>query len=66
MMGSRSGEGDGDEGPRHGVRIGEGLAVGKYEVTFEEWDACVAGGGCGGYRPDDAGWGPSQAARWWM
>ena len=58
-MGSLEGE-EGrsdDEGPRHGVRIGEGLAVGKYEVTFGEWDACVADGGCGGYVPDDAGWG---------
>ena len=60
MMGSRSGEGYSGERPRHRVRIGEGLAVGKYEVTFEEWDACVAGGGCGGYRPDDAGWGRAR------
>ena len=59
MMGSPTGEAGrfGDEGPRHEVRIGKKFAVGKYEVTFEEWDACVAGGGCGGYRPDDAGWG---------
>ena len=46
-----------DEGPRHEVRIGKKFAVGKYEVTFGEWDACVAGGGCGGYRPGDRGWG---------
>ncbi len=46
-----------EEGPRHRVRIGEAFAVGKYEVTFGEWDACVAGGGCRGYRPDDGGWG---------
>jgi formylglycine-generating enzyme required for sulfatase activity len=32
------------------------LAVGKFEVTFEEWDACVAQGGCG-HRPADRGWG---------
>ena len=31
--------------------------LGKYEVTFEQWDACVADGGCNGYLPDDAGWG---------
>ena len=49
MMGSRSGEGSYDERPRHSVEIPAGLAVGKYEVTFGEWDACVAGGGCGGY-----------------
>ena len=46
-----------DEGPRHRVRIPEAMAVGKFEVTFEEWDTCVAGGGCGGHRPRDAGWG---------
>ena len=33
------------------------LAVGVYEVTFDEWSACVRAGGCGGYRPDDEGWG---------
>ena len=59
MMGSPNGEAgsDRDEGPRHEVRIGKKFAVGKYEVTFEEWDACVADGGCHGYRPDDRGWG---------
>jgi formylglycine-generating enzyme required for sulfatase activity len=32
------------------------LAVGRFEVTFAEWDACVAAGGCR-RRPDDSGWG---------
>jgi len=32
------------------------LAVGRFEVTFAEWDACVAAGGCR-KRPHDAGWG---------
>ena len=45
------------EGPAHQVTISVPFAVGKYEVTFSEWDACVAAGGCGGYRPDDEGWG---------
>ena len=31
--------------------------MGKYEVTFTQWDACVADGGCGRYTPDDKGWG---------
>ena len=48
---------DSDEVPVHDVTIHQALAVSKYEVTFEEWDACVAGGGCGGYRPSDEGWG---------
>lgn len=46
-----------EEKPRHDVRIGYGFAAGKYEVTFEEWDSCVANGGCNGYRPEDNGWG---------
>ena len=45
------------EGPVRRVMIAEPFAVGKYEVTFDEWDACVAAGGCNGYRPGDAGWG---------
>ena len=59
MMGSPSSEEgrDDDEGPVHRVRIPRPFAVGKHEVTFAEWDACVRGGGCGGYRPDDRGWG---------
>ena len=58
-MGSPSSEEgrDDDEGPRHGVTIGRPFAVGVKEVTFGEWDACVSDRGCGGYRPDDEGWG---------
>ena len=26
-------------------------------MTFANWDECVADGGCGGYQPDDEGWG---------
>ena len=45
------------EGPVHRVTIGKPFAVGKYEVTFSEWDACVSAGGCGRHRPDDKDWG---------
>ena len=31
--------------------------IGRTEVTFAQWDACVAAGGCGGHRPADQGWG---------
>ena len=43
VMGSPPGEKgrDDDEGPQHRVAIGEAFAVGKYEVTFREWDACL-------------------------
>ncbi len=46
-----------EEMPVHEVRIAQPFALSKYEVTFAQWDACVADGGCGGYRPDDEGWG---------
>lgn len=36
---------------------GENFEIGVYEVTFAQWDACLAGGGCNGYRPDDERWG---------
>ena len=45
-----------DEGPPHRVAIGEPLAVGVYEVTFAQWDACWGEGGCS-HRPDDERWG---------
>ncbi len=43
--------------PAHKVKISNIFAVGKFEITFKEWDACVSAGGCGGYTPDDKGWG---------
>jgi formylglycine-generating enzyme required for sulfatase activity len=45
------------ESPRHKVSFARKFAVARYSLTFAQWDACVADGGCGGYRPDDAGWG---------
>lgn len=33
------------------------FAIGRFAVTFDEWDACVTEGGCGGYSPRDNGWG---------
>ena len=59
QMGSPWSEADrnDNEGPVRRVRIGYAFAVGKYEVTFAEWDACVSEGGCGGRRPSDVGWG---------
>ena len=40
--------GSSTKGPVHRVTIPAAFAVGKYEVTFSEWEACVAGGGCDG------------------
>lgn len=44
------------EGPQREVVLRAPLAVGKFEVTFAEFDACVAAGGCS-HRPSDEGWG---------
>ncbi|HEY7675400.1 MAG TPA: formylglycine-generating enzyme family protein [Burkholderiales bacterium] len=47
---------DDREGPQRQVTIARPFAVGKFEVTFSEWDACVTDEGCK-HRPDDQGWG---------
>ena len=39
------------------VSIAVPFAVGRFAVTFDEWDACVAEGGCNGYKPPDQEWG---------
>jgi formylglycine-generating enzyme required for sulfatase activity len=44
-----------DEGPQRRVSV-SAFAMGKYTVTFAEWDVCVQAGGCNGYRPADV-WG---------
>lgn len=44
------------EKPQVEVTIERPFAIGKYEVTFDQWEACVEAGGCE-YRPDDEGWG---------
>src|SRR5262245_18569820 len=40
------------EKPLHKVTITKPFAIGRREVTFDEWDACVSAGGCK-YNPDD-------------
>jgi formylglycine-generating enzyme required for sulfatase activity len=51
-----------EEGPQHQVSLTQPFAVGKLAVTFDEWDACVADGGCGRYWPNDEGWGRGKRA----
>lgn len=38
--------GDPSEKPAHRVSISTPFAIGKHEVTVEQWNACVDGGGC--------------------
>ena len=56
LMGSPVDQGTDDERPQHEVTIAKPFAVAKFALTFDEWDACAARGGC---RPDvsDNGWG---------
>jgi formylglycine-generating enzyme required for sulfatase activity len=54
MESPESEEGRGDnEGPQQKVSIAMPFAVGRFAVTFHQWDACIAEGGCNGYRPYD-------------
>ena len=61
MMGSLPTEKDRDaaEGPQHIVTIAKPLAVAKFELTFDEWDTCVAYGDCP-QGVSDGGWGRGQ------
>ncbi len=52
LMGDK--RGDRTEQPLHRVSIRKPFAIGKYEVTVKEWNACVADGGCR-YKPEKAG-----------
>jgi formylglycine-generating enzyme required for sulfatase activity len=57
MMGSPESEaGRGrNEGPQRKVSV-RPFAIGKFEVTFAQWDACAAEGGCK-HKPQDETWG---------
>jgi formylglycine-generating enzyme required for sulfatase activity len=57
MMGSPESEKGRNEreGPQHEVAIAKPFAVGKTEVTFAEWDACVTAGACA--KASDSTWG---------
>jgi formylglycine-generating enzyme required for sulfatase activity len=56
------------EPPPHRVTISRPFAVSKFALTFADWDACVLGGGCNGYKPNDFGFGrgrqPVIAVTW--
>ena len=65
-----------NEMPRHEVIIPDALAVGVFEVTFDEWEACVADGGCTdrsflpvdkrGRHPVVGSWNDAQAYVAWL
>jgi formylglycine-generating enzyme required for sulfatase activity/outer membrane protein assembly factor BamD (BamD/ComL family) len=47
-------EGNEPEKPVHRVIITRPFAIGKYEISFDEWDACYADKGCE-HNPSDEG-----------
>ena len=55
-MGDLSGVRDRYAVPVHSVKIPNSFAVGKYEITFDEWQACRSEGICR-HNPDDRKWG---------
>jgi len=44
------------ERPQHKVTFTRSFSVGRFAVTFDEWEACLAAMGCS-YRPSDQDWG---------
>jgi formylglycine-generating enzyme required for sulfatase activity len=47
LMGSPENESEDDnERPQHEVTVAKPFAVSKFEVTYEEWEACVAAAAC--------------------
>jgi formylglycine-generating enzyme required for sulfatase activity len=44
------------ENPMHRVTFAKPFAIGRHEVTFDEWDRCVEDKDCEA-QPDDRGWG---------
>jgi len=66
-MGDTWGDGGSDEKPIHKVTFTYNFYIGKYETTFDEYDAfCEA---TGRSKPDDWDWGRGQRpvifVRWW-
>lgn len=55
-MGDLIGDGRTNERPAHQVDIDYSFAVSRFEVTFDQWNSCVAEGGCS-HEPGDEGWG---------
>ncbi|MBL4869910.1 MAG: SUMF1/EgtB/PvdO family nonheme iron enzyme [Robiginitomaculum sp.] len=58
-MGDQQNGGDEDERPVRTVRITKSFSVSKYEITFDQWTACVKDAGCR-YMPSDNDWGKGR------
>ena len=54
-MGDLNGSGGDDEKPVHTVSFAQAFAIGRYIMTFEQYDRFMQAGGT--RKPDDFGWG---------
>jgi formylglycine-generating enzyme required for sulfatase activity len=43
------------EDPLHRVTLAKPFAVGRFAITFDEWEACIADGGCKSYKGAERG-----------
>ncbi len=75
LMGRKDASERSNEGPQHEVTIAKPFAVGRFSVTYEEWNKCVAGGGCNydpsifsaiGRRPAEVTWPDAQKYATWL
>ncbi len=46
LMGSPDARGELNEHPQREINISQPFAVSRFEITFDQWEACVAHGGC--------------------
>lgn len=63
LMGTSAASGarpNSDESPQHAVTIAKPFALGRFEITFDDWNACVSDGGCSA-RPAEVG---GKRGRW--
>jgi formylglycine-generating enzyme required for sulfatase activity len=66
LMGSSASEEgrSASEGPQHSVTIGQPFAMGKFEITIAEWNACVADAGCTGAQIIGTVRRPAHSMQW--
>jgi formylglycine-generating enzyme required for sulfatase activity len=57
---------DPSEKPAHAVTVATPFAIGRYEVSVQEWDACAAAGGCQkiAQRPNTSPTAPMRDVSW--
>lgn len=58
-MGDATGKRSDRERPAHKVTLKQQFAIGKQEITYAQWDSCVADGGCK-HTADDKNYGRDQ------